>query len=94
MYKNINSSELRNMSSCNIIDIRSIQKYNDGHILNAKNIPFDQIILFPYKYLDKESIYYIYCQKGNKSRYVCQILTNKGYNVVNINGGYEAWILY
>lgn len=93
MFKNINISELNNLSSCNLIDIRSAQKYHDGHILNAKNIPFEQLILYPNKYLDKESIYFIYCQKGNKSKYVCQILANKGYNVVNVNGGYEAWIL-
>ncbi len=93
MFKSINVSEFKNLSLCNIIDIRNVQKYNDGHILDARNIPYEQLILFPEKYLDNKNIYYIYCQKGNKSKILCQILVNRGYNVININGGYEAWIL-
>lgn len=76
-----------------IIDIRSNKKYNDGHILNSQNIPFDNLINNPEKFLDYNFKYYIYCQKGNKSKILCQILNNKGYNLINILGGYEAWIL-
>ena len=77
----------------NIIDIRSRQKYNDNHILNSKNIDKNELILYPNKYLNKIDKYYIYCQRGNNSLRVCQILRNKGYNVYNILGGYEEWIL-
>ena len=45
------------------------------------------------KYLNKEKKYYIYCQRGIKSRKICLMLKQLGYNVININGGYEAWIL-
>ena len=41
----------------------------------------------------KTDTYYIYCQRGVQSRKLCLILKNMGYKVVNINGGYEAWIL-
>ena len=77
----------------NIIDIRSRQKYNDNHILNSKNIDKNELMLYPHKYLNKNDKYYIYCQKGNNSSRVCQILRNKGYNVYNVLGGYEEWIL-
>ena len=77
----------------NIIDIRSRQKYNDSHILNAKNIDKNELILNPYKYLEKNKKYYIYCQKGTSSIRICQILKNMGYNVYNILGGYEEWLL-
>ena len=77
----------------NIIDIRSIEKYNNNHIDGAINIPYEKLIINPGQYLIKNETYYIYCQKGIQSRKVCQILRNYGYKVVNINGGYEAWML-
>lgn len=93
MIENISVSELKRLGNVNLIDIRSIEKYNSKHILNARNIPMEQLIIYPSKYLNKSERYYIYCQKGIQSRRLCQILKNSGYNVVNITGGYEAWIL-
>ena len=93
MFESINVDELKKLNNINIIDIRSIEKYNNNHILNAKNIPLEQLLIKPEKYLSKYEKYYIYCRKGIQSRKLCQILTNNGYNVVNIIGGYESWIM-
>lgn len=90
---NISVLDLRKLNNINLIDIRDSSKYIDNHIMNAKNITYDQLIIYPDKYLNKSSKYYIYCQKGNKSKSLCKFLYNNGYNVVNIIGGYEAWIL-
>lgn len=89
----ITFQELNKLNNVNIIDIRSIEKYNDNHIPGAYNIPFDKLLLYPNNYLDKNNIYYIYCQKGKKSSQLCRLLNSKGYHTVNILGGYEAWIL-
>lgn len=80
-------------SKINIIDIRSIEKYNNSHIDGAINIPSDKLVLNPNKYLNKNTTYYIYCQRGTQSKKVCLILKSMGYRAVNINGGYETWIL-
>lgn len=93
MVDSISVSQLKNIIGAEIIDIRNVQKYNDKHILNARNISFEQLLLSPGKYLNRNITYYIYCQKGTKSKLLCQTLKNQGYNVVNIIGGYEAWIL-
>ena len=93
MYKSISVNDLKELININIIDIRNIEKYNNGHILNAKNIPAQELIIKPEKYLNKYEKYYIYCQKGIQSRKICQMLSNNGYNVVNILGGYEAWVI-
>lgn len=77
----------------NIIDIRNIEKYNNGHMTGAINIPMDRLLITPDKYLKKDKIYYLYCQRGVQSRKTCMILKNKGFNVINIEGGYESWIL-
>lgn len=93
MIENITVLKLQYLNNPNIIDIRSIEKYNNNHIPNSVNIPLEKLLSNFSKYLDKDKKYYIYCQKGIQSKKLCQILKNSGYNVVDIIGGYEAWIL-
>lgn len=92
MLESISVSELNN--KINIIDIRSIERYNNNHIEGAINIPFDKLLMNPGKYLKKSETYYIYCQRGIQSRKMCLMLKNMGYKAININGGYETWMLY
>lgn len=80
-------------NNSNIIDIRSVQSYNNNHILGAINIPFEKLLVNPNIYLDKNKTYYIYCQKGISSRNLCEILSKAGYKVISIDGGYENWVL-
>lgn len=93
MVPNISISNFLKLSSPNVIDLRTIENYNNHHIPNAKNIPFEKLITKPSSYLDKNETYYVYCTHGKKSISVCKILNNLGYHVININGGYETWIL-
>ncbi len=93
MLESITVNELKKLSNIEIIDLRSPEKYNDNHILNAHNISFDSLLLSPEKYLNKNIKYYIYCQKGLKSKQLCRTLNLKGYKAVHIVGGYESWIL-
>ena len=93
MIEDVYVSELKYLKNINIIDIRSIERFNNNHIINAINIPFEKLLANFNKYLDKNKKYYIYCQMGIQSKKVCRILKNNGFNVVNIIGGYEAWIL-
>ena len=89
----ISISDFNKLTNINIIDIRSVEKYNNNHIKGSINVPVNNLILKPEKYLAKDSIYYIYCQKGVQSKKICILLNKMGYNVINIEGGYEAWIL-
>jgi len=92
MISNINVNELKYINK-NIIDIRNTEKYNNNHIPNSINIPSEKLLQYPERYLNKEESYYLYCQKGLTSYNVCRILALKGYKVININGGYESWII-
>ena len=93
MIESISVYELKKLNNINLIDIRSIEKYNNRHIPGSVNIPLEKMLTSYNKYLDKNKKYYIYCQKGIQSRKLCQILKNNGFNVINITGGYEAWVL-
>lgn len=89
----ISINEFLKVSNPNVIDIRSVQKFNDNHIPGALNISANLLLNSPERYLKPNLTYYVYCQKGSSSRTLAQILSVKGYNVFNIIGGYEAWIL-
>lgn len=93
MYSSISIEDFMKLSSINIIDIRSNQSFNNNHIENAINIPFEKLIVKPDYYLKSNQKYFIYCQKGLVSKKACQILSKLGYHVVDILGGYEEWIL-
>lgn len=84
---------LTHLGSLNIIDIRSIQSYNNNHIPGAINVPFESLILTPERYLIPTQTYCLYCKKGLSSKSACQILSRKGYKVMNLQGGYEEWVL-
>ena len=47
----------------------------------------------PNSYLKKDKTYYIYCQTGYTSMDVVNILNKKGYNTINLEGGYNKYLL-
>ena len=89
----ITVKELLSLNNPNIIDIRSVENYNNNHIPGAKNIPYQELLINHKKYLNKNETYYIYCKRGLTAKGLCEILQKQGYHVFNITGGYEAWIL-
>lgn len=74
-----------------IIDIRDNYQYNLGSIPTSKNIPANFLTTNPNIYLNYEDTYYIYCEFGNTSSKVCNKLKAKGYNVINVLGGYNEY---
>ena len=91
---NISIEELNLLiGKINIIDIRSSQSYNNNHIPTAINIPFEKLMVNPGQYLEQTKKYFIYCRSGITSLKACNMLSNRGYKVVNIKGGYEEWII-
>ena len=43
------------------------------------------------EYLKKEEIYYLFCDYGIKSRKVAKRLTELGYKVISIDGGFHEY---
>ena len=84
-------SIINKTNQLNIIDIRDSYLYNLGNIPNSMNIPMNFLLMNPSEYLDKDNTYYIYCNYGVNSKNACEKLTNKGYKVINIIGGYNEY---
>ena len=94
MNKEIDSYSLNSLmktKKLNIIDIRDNYKYQQGSIDGSINIPTNYLITNPEDYLNHNEKYYIFCNYGSTSNDLCRYLTSKGYNVVNLIGGYIGY---
>ena len=70
-----------------IIDIREPFEFRICKVPGSLHIPMNTLLIEHKKLLKKDMTYYIICHTGQRSYYTCDILTNEGYNVVNIVGG-------
>lgn len=72
-----------------LLDVRSPQEYNEGHIINSVNIPVYELInRAKFELNDKERIIIAYCSAGKRSRRAVKILKALGYkNVYHIQEG-------
>lgn len=74
-----------------IIDIRDNYSYSLGHIPNAINIAYYNLLSNYSHYLNKYEHYYLYCDYGTQSAEISKRLNSFGYNTTNILGGYEEY---
>lgn len=75
-----------------LIDIREPYEYKSGSIKTAKNIPMENLLYAPDKYLIKNKTYYIMCQSGGRSGNTCRALTKQGFDVINVAGGMGSYV--
>ena len=72
-----------------VIDVRTNEEYNEGHIKGAINIPVDEINTINY---DKDETLIIYCATGIRSGNAINELINMGYtSLYNLDGGLLNW---
>ena len=75
-----------------LLDVRTKEEYDTGHIKDASLMPVDTIKEESVKnLLDKEAIIFVYCRSGSRSSSAANILIEQGYkNVYNL-GGINNW---
>ncbi|RHW41307.1 rhodanese-like domain-containing protein [Neobacillus notoginsengisoli] len=92
-YKTVSVDEAMKMienGSVKVLDVRTPEEYNSGHIPGSKLIPL-QVIDGLSEQLDKNQQYLIVCRSGNRSQQASELLTAKGYEVLNMAGGMNEW---
>ncbi len=79
--------------STQILDVRTATEYQGGHIKNALQANWNDQKEFESRtqHLDKNKTVYIYCQAGGRSAAAQSNLIEKGYKVVNLEGGMSNW---
>jgi peroxiredoxin family protein/rhodanese-related sulfurtransferase/TusA-related sulfurtransferase len=75
-----------------LIDVRTDLEFNNGHIPGALNIAVDDLRENLEKF-DKNKELWIYCQVGLRGYIASRILSQKGYKVKNLTGGYKTYVM-
>ena len=88
--KQINIEDVKDIHPrTHVIDVReSYELKDDGKIPGAVNVPMNQLLQKPEKYLKGDEPYYIFCKSGMRSTRTVKALTKKDFNVVNLKGGF------
>ena len=79
-------TKIENGENPYILDVRTNDEYERGHMKNVIHIPLDELRQNLDK-LDKSKEIYIHCYTGLRSYIACMILKQNGYNVKNVIGG-------
>ena len=95
-YKKITQVEAKKImdnEDCTILDVRTPEEFNEGHIDGAINIPLNCINEEAENILtDKNETILVYCRSGVRSKDASFILAKKGYNNILEFGGIIDWI--
>lgn len=83
-----------NKQNAIIVDVRSVEDYKKGHIVNAKNIPVSQIDKGNFAEIEKhkEAPIIVVCASGDRSSGAAGKLTKAGFTQVNnLLAGMNGW---
>ena len=74
-----------------LIDVRSRQEFESGHLKGAVNIPHDQLDKLTEKIgSEKDREVVVYCKSGRRAQLVKEALEKDGYSAVHNGIGYSS----
>ena len=84
---------VKNDSTAVIVDVRTAGEYAGGHIKGALNLDVKDAEAFDngVKTFCKDNNYYVYCRSGRRSHNAALKIQKAGFNVVDMEGGINAW---
>lgn len=82
-------NEYRKRPDAWVIDLRSKEDFEEVHVEGARNMPYEDLEMFR-KYLPKDKLYILYCDRGSSSLMAAKILSKYGYRTVTLVGGIQA----
>lgn len=96
-FQQISQEEAKTIMSTNrdavILDVRTQEEYNSGHIKGAVLLPVDEITRETAQTVipDKDTQVLVYCRSGNRSVTASKALAQLGYTQVYEFGGINTW---
>jgi rhodanese-related sulfurtransferase len=73
-----------------LMDVRTLQEFQKGSLPGACLAPVDEL-RDRLEDLDREKEYLVFCQVGLRGYLACRLLTQLGYRVRNLSGGYKRY---
>ncbi len=74
-----------------LLDVRTPQEYREGHIPGSKNVPLQTIDKVASVTENKDTVLFVYCYSGARSRQAAATLQHMGYTNVTDIGGIAAY---
>lgn len=77
-----------------LLDVRTMEEYEEAHIGNATLIPHDELEdRLDEMPTDRNAPVFVYCRTGNRSAQAADVLVEAGYtNIIHLDGGIRDWI--
>lgn len=96
IYVNITAEEAKQIMDTEegyiILDVRTQEEYDQGHIPGAILIPNTEIEARAEEELpDKDQLILVYCRSGRRSKLAAEILVELGYTNIQEFGGIIDW---
>jgi len=73
-----------------LVDVRSSKEHQAGHIPSSMNLPIDSL-RSEVERLDPKRPIIVYCQVGFRGYLAYRILSQLGFKVMNLDGGFKSW---
>ena len=83
--------EYRQAADAVLLDVRTPQEYQEGHIPGSQNMPLQQLDKVEEVTENKDTVLYVYCRSGARSRQAVSLLKHMGYTNVHNIGGIAAY---
>ena len=83
--------EYKNATGAVLLDVRTPQEYREGHIPGSQNVPLQQLDKVEEVTENKDTVLYVYCRSGARSRQAVSLLKHMGYTNVHNIGGIAAY---
>lgn len=98
-FKTVSADEFAHIiksDSVILVDVRTADEYNAGHIEGARNIDVlkDDFNNIATTSLPKDKEIAVYCRSGKRSMKAANILAKDGFKVINLKGGWLEWTDY
>lgn len=84
------AERLSNGETLMMLDVRETTEWVKGHVVGAQHIPLGQLLM-RIDELDSNREMIVMCLSSGRSGLACELLSEKGYDVVNMIGGLGAW---
>jgi rhodanese-related sulfurtransferase len=83
---------VQELSAWKVIDVREPHEWRSGIIPGAATVPLNHLPNHLPE-LSKDAQYALVCQSGNRSQAAAAYMADRGYRVVNVEGGMTRWLL-
>ena len=83
--------EYKNAAGAVLLDVRTPQEYQEGHIPGSQNVPLQQLDKVEEVTENKDTVLYVYCHSGARSKQAVSLLQAMGYTNVHNIGGIAAY---